>query len=301
MKRNIYKEVTQMVIDALKKGVGPWIRPWKTATTGGHRNAFYGRTYRGINVLLLNIAAWKRGFTSNLWLTYKEAKKLGGYVRPGEKGTTVIFWKFVEVQEKDHEGKPVYDAETGEPVVKKVPFARAYTVFNVEQCENLCLPERTEEKVSPADFLVSAERLLSLPRIRWGGQAAYYPAQDIIVLPPRRAFRSRDDFYATAFHEITHWTGHPSRLNRDLSGRFGDRAYAMEELVAEMGSAFLGAHVGLKIQELQHPEYIGSWIRVLKKDTRAIFTAARKAQEACDWLLERAKLIVEDKTVKKAA
>ncbi|AEH45817.1 domain of unknown function DUF1738 [Thermodesulfatator indicus DSM 15286] len=297
--KNVYKEVTQMVIETLKKGIGPWIRPWKTATTGGHRNAFYGRTYRGINVLLLNIAAWKRGFTSNLWLTYREARKLGGYVSPGEKGTAVIFWKFVEVQEKDHEGKPVYDAETGEPVVRKVPFARAYTVFNVEQCENLRLPE-TRERVTPADVLLSAERLLSLPRIRWGGQAVYYPERDVIVLPPRRAFRSRDDFYATAFHEITHWTGHPSRLNRDLSGRFGDRAYAMEELVAEMGSAFLGAHVGLDIRKLQHPEYIGSWIRVLEKDTKAIFTAARLAQEACDWLLEQAGM-VEASEEKKAA
>ena len=298
MKKNIYKEVTQMVIDALEKGVGPWIRPWKTAATGGHRNAFYGRPYRGINVLLLNIAAWKRGFTSPLWVTYREAKKLGGYVRPGEKGTTVIFWKFVEVQEKDHEGKPVYDAETGEPVVKKVPFARAYTVFNVEQCEGLRLPETTEDK-STADVLMWAEKLLSLPKIRWGGQPAYYPKQDIIVLPPRRAFRSRDDFYATAFHEITHWTGHPSRLNRDLSGRFGDSSYAFEELVAEMGSAFLGAHLGLDIRRLQHPEYIQHWIRVLEKDSKAVFTASRLAQEACDWLLGQVGL--EERSELKAA
>jgi len=287
-KRNVYREVTREIIKALREGVGPWIRPWRTSA-GPHRNAFSGRPYRGVNVLLLNLASMRRGFTSNLWLTYREAKRLGGYVRPGEKGVRIIFWKFIEIEERDREGNPVIDPETGEPVKRTVPFARLYTVFNLDQTEGVRIPRSVSERCEMDRKNDLGERLLALPRIVWGNKAAYYPVGDFIELPPKGAFESPEYFYATAFHELIHWTGHPDRLARDLSGRFGDRSYAMEELIAEMGAAFLSAHAGLPVRKLQHPEYINDWLRVIENDRtyRAVFTAARMAQEACDWLLVR--------------
>ncbi|HDD53391.1 MAG TPA: hypothetical protein ENF32_04920 [Thermosulfidibacter takaii] len=165
---------------------------------------------------------------------------------------------------------------------------RYYTVFNVEQCEGLSL--KGEEPIQDTEFqpYELAERILSLPTVKYGGDRAYYdPVRDWIVLPPREAFRSSDVFYSVALHETTHWTGHETRLARQFGQRFGDLAYAFEELVAEMGSAFLCAQVGVGLDGLQHPEYVASWLRVLKGDKRAIFTAAREAQKASDWLLER--------------
>lgn len=287
-KRNVYREVTREIIKALREGVGLWIRPWRTSA-GPHRNAFSGRPYRGVNVLLLNLASMRRGFTSNLWLTYREAKRLGGYVCPGEKGVRIIFWKFIEIEERDREGNPVIDPETGEPVKRTVPFARLYTVFNLDQTEGVRIPRSVSERCEIDRKNDLGERLLALPRIVWGNKAAYYPVGDFIELPPKGAFESPEYFYATAFHELIHWTGHPDRLARDLSGRFGDRSYAMEELIAEMGAAFLSAHARLPVRKLQHPEYINDWLRVIENDRtyRAVFTAARMAQEACDWLLVR--------------
>jgi len=302
-RRNIYREVTEAIVKALRKGVGPWIKPWRTSPVerydgpvGPHRNAFSGRAYRGINILLLNLASMKRGFSSNLWLTYDEAGKLKGYVRQGEKGTKIIFWNFVEIEIRDRYGNPIVDPETGEPLKKTVPFARVYTVFNLEQTRGVKLPQRVGKRCERDRKNDLGERLLALPRIVWGNKAAYYPVRDFIELPPRSAFRTLEHFYATAFHEIIHWTGHPSRADRDLSGRFGDKVYAFEELIAEMGAAFLGAHAGLPIKRLRHPEYINDWIRILEEDRtyRAIFRAARLAQEACNWLLERVSAETED-------
>lgn len=280
---DIYKEVTSRIVEALQKGVGPWIKPW-AAEPGPHRNALTGRPYRGVNVLLLNLACSEKGFSSTLWLTFEEVKKLGGSIRKGEKGTRIILWKFIEVPELDQDGDPILDPETGEPVTRRVPFARLFVVFNLEQTRNVRLPRKVRERFKPSAL---GEALLKLPEIRWGTKAVYYPMEDLIELPPKESFRSSGDFYATAFHELIHWTGHPDRLNRDLSGRFGDRKYAMEELVAEMGAAFLSAHAGFSIRKLQHPEYINEWLSILESDRtfRSIFTAARMAQEACDWLL----------------
>lgn len=292
-KRDTYQEVTNKIIQALEKGVGPWIRPWRTA--GQHRNAFTGRPYRGINSLLLNLAQWEGNYDYPLWLTYREAKKLGGHIRKGEKGTTVVFWKILEVPEVDPEGLPVFDADTGEQIVKRIPLIRHYTVFNIAQCEGLdydriALPDVLNTH-SPDETVEEAERILSLPRIGvWGDRAYYDRFQDIIVLPHESRFLSKNHYYATALHETVHWSGHESRLNRQFGERFGDQAYAFEELVAEMGSAFLCAQVGIELDRLQHPEYINNWLQVLRNDKKAVFTAARKAQEAVDWLLEEAGL-----------
>jgi len=294
----IYREVTELIISEIKKGTAPWIVPWKTLGGPLPKN-IEGRPYRGINILLLLRRLVQSRFLHNVWLTYRQAKELGGYVRQGEAGTRVIYWNFKEVEERDGEtGEPIIDEETGHPKVKLVPFARVYYVFNLSQCAGKKLMERAfkleKAQESTPDF-PEIEKMLSLAKIEVGAKACYREFTDTITLPPREAFRSLEDYYATALHELVHWTA--PRVERNLSGRFGDQAYAMEELIAEIGAAFLGAHLGLPINKLQHPQYIASWLEVLEKDTRAIFTAARLAQEACDWLLRA----VEEEKMEKAA
>ena len=279
-----------MIIEALRKGVGPWNRPYETIE-GPHRNYCSGWLYRGINILLLELARWKKGFKYPLWLSYKEARKMGGYVRKGERGTSIVFFKKIEVPELDKEGNPVIDEETGKEKKKVIPLARFYVVFNVEQCEGIPLPTiEPREHKDPWEGNELLQKLYALPKIKQGFIPAYNIEKDHIEMPPKGAFKSPEDYWATFLHELTHWTGHQSRCDRQLMNRFGDQAYAMEEMVAEMGAAFLGAMAELPIRKLQHPEYIGSWIRVLENDSKAIFTASRLAQEACDWLLEQAGL-----------
>ena len=297
--RDLYKEVTDRVVKALEEGVGPWVRPWYSNTE--HRNVLSKRPYRGINVLLLNLAMIERGFPTPLWLTYREAKRLGGYVRKGEVGTTVVFWKVLEVPKRDKTGKEVLDPETGEPETVQVPFLRHYTVFNTSQCEGerireleRALLEAGKNSSGSGDRFALADRILELPRIRWGNRACYNPHLDIITLPPKARFGTPAAYYATALHETVHWTGHESRLNRNFDTRFGSESYAFEELIAEMGSAFLGAYTGIPFEQVQHPEYIASWLKVLKGDKKAIFTAAREAQKACDWLLSQAGLKAQE-------
>ena len=301
-RKSIYKEVTELIITELKKGTAPWILPWKTVGGPLPRN-INGKHYRGINVLLLLRRLVQSRFLHNVWLTYKQAKELGGYVRQGEAGTRIIYWNFKEVEEVDREtGEPIIDEKTRRPKVTLVPFARVYYVFNLSQCAGEKLMEKAfklqKAPKSTPDF-PEIEKLLSLAKIEVGAKACYREFTDTITLPLQEAFKSQEDYYATALHELVHWTA--PRLGRDLSDRFGDKAYAMEELVAEIGAAFLGAHLGLPIKNLQHPQYIASWLEVLEKDVKAIFTAARRAQEACDWLLEQAGLAEQPEELKKAA
>ena len=275
---SIYRQVTEKILNQLQQGVLPWRKPWEPVPD---RNAFSGRPYRGVNVLLLNISALVNGFTSPYWLTYREAKKLGGYVRKGEKATSIIFWKVLEVVEKDSNGNPIVNPETGEERTVEVPFARYYMVFNLEQTEGVTLPDKLQCSCPPAEGICSS--LLSLPTIKWGKSATYDPERDFIELPPSSSFHSQDAFWSSFFHELIHWTG--KRLGREFGHRFGDKAYAFEELVAEIGSAFLCAHAGIEADGPEHASYIQEWINILERDSKAIFTAARKAQEAVDWLL----------------
>jgi len=287
MKRNIYEEITEKIIKSLEPGVIPWIRPWEAARYGEHRNAVTHRPYRGLNILLLNLTALTKGFSDPRWLTFRNTEQLGGRVQKGEKGVGVVFWKFLPITEQlGNDPEP----DTDDTNRKVIPFARLYTVFNVEQCEGLNLPplavNRGEELQNPA-----AERIIALPDIRHGGsEACYSPVGDYIKMPVQQAFAGLDYYYATAYHETVHWTGHPTRLQRQFGKRFGDDAYAFEELVAEIGAAFLGAGTGLPFEKLRHAGYIDSWLRILRGDNRAIFTAAAKAQAAADFLLEQARL-----------
>lgn len=284
---NLYDEVTNRIISELEGGRIPWVQPWGsvgTATPGLPRNAVTGRAYSGVNVLILWGALFEHGFPSQGWLTFKQARDAGGCVRKGEHGVTVVYAdRFTPEAEKERARESGGDA-------RSVPFLKRFTVFNLAQCEGLRpglapdpapLPER--EIVPVAEEVIAASGV----DFRIGGGKAYYvPSADYVQVPPQPAFYEQINFYRTALHELCHASGHPSRLNRNLLNSFGSKDYAREELIAEMGSAFLCAALGI-VPTVRHADYIASWLEVLREDNRAIFRAASAATKAADWLLSR--------------
>lgn len=282
---NLYDEVTQRIISELEAGRFPWVQPWDSHVADGPglpMNALTGRRYSGINVLLLWGAAISGGFPSQHWLTFKQALEAGGNVRKGEKGTCVVYAdRFVPEAEKTKA------RETGEDA-KAVPFLKRFTVFNVAQCEGLReglapdpAPLPTREIIPHAEALIAATDA----DFRIGGSQAFYsPGGDFVAVPPQPAFREQINFYRTAFHELSHWSGAAHRLNRDLSGRFGSKPYAREELCAEISAAFICAALGI-VPTVRHADYVGSWLAVLREDNRAIFRAASHASKAADFIL----------------
>ena len=272
--KDFYQEVTNKIVAAIEAGTPPWVRPWSVSDQRP-KNAATGRLYRGINSLLLGLEAQARGYASGAWLTYRQAAALNAQVRGGEHGTSVVLYKLHEVDDAKAEGEK-----------KIVPLLRTFTVFNIAQIDDL--PETPTRPTQPAwDSHLEADLLLSSSGadIRHGAPKAYYTTvMDRIHLPVKHAFKDQGAYYATALHELTHWTGHPARCNRNLSGRFGNDSYAIEELIAEMGSAFLCAHCRID-GKLQHAAYLHSWLQVLRADKKAIFTASAKAQQAADFLL----------------
>lgn len=256
---------------------------------GALRNAGSNRPYRGMNVLLLNIATMVKGYTDPRWLTYKNAESMGGTVRKGEKGTQVVFWNFLTVADSNAPAVP----STTSPRDKKIPFVRMYTVFNVQQCDGLNLPVIDMERPELGSNEV-ADKMMALAEVtHYGSKAAYISSVDKIMLPTKDSFKSLDHYYATSLHELVHWTGNASRLDRDLNNRFGSEAYAFEELIAEMSAAFLCTHALIPFEDMQHPEYIASWLKVLKGDNKAVFTAASKAQQAADYVVEKSGVSVD--------
>jgi antirestriction protein ArdC len=272
-KRNVRQEVTDKILEALKSGVAPWVKPWTgRAGDGVPHNCATGHIYRGINVILLSWEQILKGYPTSEWLTFKQAKTLGGSVRKGEKSTLVVFWKFI-VKDKDTEDE------------RRIPFLRHFNVFNRAQIDGLPEPEQVEPV---ADFIrrESAEYVITATGAKideGGSMACYIPEFDRIRLPTRESFSDPENFYATAFHELGHWTGHKSRLDRKLNGAKGKADYAFEELVAELSAAYLCAENDVS-GELQHPEYIGNWIKVLESDNNAIFSASSKARKAADFI-----------------
>jgi antirestriction protein ArdC len=265
--RDIYQEVTDRIVTALEAGTVPWLRPWRDDKSGSALepyNAHSGRPYNGVNLLILGTM-----------LTFKQALDLGGAVRKGEKGTGVIFWKFEA--RKDEDGK-----------TKTVPFARMYTVFNVAQCDGIDaakLKRPAPPTIGQTDMNAVASKVGAT--VRHGGSRAFYTTKgDFVQMPSFEAFKDVTAYQATLAHELTHWTGHESRCARQFGQRFGDQAYAFEELVAEIGSAFLCARTGIALDGLQHPSYIASWLEVLQSDKRAIFTASSKAKAAAAFLMQ---------------
>jgi antirestriction protein ArdC len=258
------------------------VKPWRAGIAGSGLpyNAATNKPYRGVNVPLLFMCGAQ--YSSNGWMTYRQAQALGAHVRKGEKGALVVFFKPFRVV--DRNATP--DASGNLPE-KTIPLLRSYVVFNVDQIDGL--PARITSPKTEAERPTHsvADAMLALATVKHGGDSAYYvPSSDYICMPPLSAFSDAPNYYATALHELTHWTGHKDRCARDFSGRFGDEQYAREELVAELGAAFLCAHAGID-GKLQHPSYIASWLKVLKNDKRAVVVAASLAQRAADYVLEK--------------
>jgi antirestriction protein ArdC len=279
---DIHSRITQQIIAQLQAGVRPWMQPWKASTSVSRPLRHDGTPYTGINVVLLWSEAASRGFTRPTWMTFRQALALGAHVRKGERGATVVYANHVVREESD---------DTGSSVEKRIPFLKAYTVFNVDQIEGL--PERYGEPeivtVNPDERIARLEAFFGNcgAEIRHGGGCAYYaPGSDHVQMPPFECFETADAYYSTLGHEMTHWTRHPMRLDRDFGRqRFGDPGYAREELVAEIGAAFLCADLGFALEPREdHAAYIASWLQVLKNDTRSIVSAAAHAQKAVDYL-----------------
>lgn len=296
---SLYDEVTARIIAELEAGRIPWVQPWSSAACGGPggagaggsgavpclpRNALTSRSYSGINILLLWASALASGWERPGWLTFRQAIAAGGNVRKGEHGTQVVYAdRFTPETEKERARESGGEA-------RSIAFLKRFTVFNVAQCEGLpddimpqpvALPER--EIVPVAEALIAASGV----DFRIGGDKAFYaPGADFVQVPPQQAFDDQVNYYRTCLHELTHATGHKSRLGRDLTNGFGSKDYAREELVAEMGSAFLCASLGI-VPTVRHADYIGAWLEVLREDARAIFRAASMASKASDWLLAR--------------
>ena len=277
MSQTIYEMVTSTVMTALKNGVVPWRKPWNVQSAVPV-NAISDKGYRGVNVFLLGLTT----YSDHRWLTLKQATSLGGKVIPGQKATTVIFWKQWEPSPSDPD----------ESTKKRIPILRYYNVFNVEQCAGLNVPAlytpvplNENQRIERADLLVKS--MPDPPSIKEGGRAAWYkPADDLVQIPPIRSFDSADSYYATLFHELGHATGHQRRLNRSgVMGeiRFGSGEYSKEELVAEMTSAFCCATISLNNSLMaDSASYINGWLSVLRNDPKAVVIAAAQAQKAAD-------------------
>lgn len=287
-KPDLYTRVTNAIVAELEGGIRPWTKPWSAEHLAGRISRplrSTGEPYSGINVILLWAETVARGYTAPIWITFRQALALGGHVRKGEHGSTVVYANRITRTEA---------GDDGQDVERQIPFLKVYTVFNVDQVEGL-----------PPDFYVVAEPKLDTAQridhaeafftatgadVRHGGGQAYYALQpDYVQMPPFECFEDPEAYYATLAHECTHWTRHPTRLNRDFGRkRWGDDGYAREELVAELGAAFLCADLGLELTPRpDHASYIASWLDVLKDDRRFIFTAAAHAQRAADFLHQR--------------
>ncbi|MBN8995383.1 MAG: DUF1738 domain-containing protein [Rhizobiales bacterium] len=285
-RQNIYASVTAQIVAELEAGIRPWIKPWHAEHAAGRITRplrHNGQPYSGINILMLWAAATARGFIAPIWMTFRQAQELGAHVRKGEKGSPVVYANTVS--------RPEIDNDTGEETEHAIPYMKAYTVFNVEQID--ALPAhyyaKAEPRFDPPGRIARAEAFFASLEfdIRHGGNQAYYAVtNDYVQMPPFEAFRDAESYYSTLGHECCHATRHPLRLDRDFGRkRWGDEGYAIEELVAELGAAFLCADLELTPEVRDdHSAYIASWLKVLKDDKRAIFAAAAHAQRAVDFL-----------------
>lgn len=281
---DLYQEITDKIIAQLEAGRVPWVQPWSAACAPLEmpHNASTRSRYSGINVVILWDAVVSNGFSTNAFLTFRQALAAGGHVRKGERGTTVVYAKpFTPAEEKRRalaEGREA----------ARVPMLKRFTVFNTDQCddlpEELCAPPAPvpEGLILPAaDALIKATGA----DFRIGGNQAFYaPGFDYVQVPRPDAYFEPINWHRTAFHELGHWTGHPSRLGRDLSGRFGSTEYGREELVAEMAGAFVCASLGI-MPTVRHADYLGSWLAIIREDKRAIVRAASAASKAADFIL----------------
>jgi len=283
---SIYDDITSRIIAELEAGRLPWVQPWGTASAKAPlalpRNAATRRQYSGINILILWGAVVQQGYPTQAWLTFRQALALGGNIRKGERGTTVVYADRFTPEDEKRRAR-----ETGD-TPGQIPFLKRFTVFNAAQCEGL--PEDIAVVAPPPPPGMIEPQVEALIRatgidFRIGGDRAFYvPALDYVQVPPPQAYFEPINWHRTALHELGHATGHASRLGRDFSGSFGTKPYAFEELVAEMNAAFCCASLGI-VPTVRHADYIGSWLEVLREDNRAIVRAASQASKAADWLL----------------
>jgi len=273
----LFAQITDALLAKMEAGKLPWHKPWSAETAAPHN--LTGRAYRGANTFWLDLLRDAKGYSSPVWMTYNQAQAAGGSVKKGEKGTAVFFWNFSEKSNPD----------TGK--VEKVVYAKAYTVFNLDQTENvrhkaadpLARPS-VFERNDAAEALVAAT---GAQIVHGGDRACYVPTSDVIRMPVKEAFTTSDAYYSTLFHEIGHWTGSDKRLKRKFGKRFGDMAYAAEELVAELTAAYVCGALGFDNPARDdHAAYLQGWIKVLKADPKAFITAAGKAQAAADFILQ---------------
>jgi antirestriction protein ArdC len=287
-RNNLYQRITDRIAASLAQGVRPWVQPWTAGSGCGPISRplrHNGSPYAGVNVLALWCTSVERGYVAPTCMTFRQALELGACVRKGETGTLVVYSNSLTVDDGAGGG------DESESSGRKVRFLKGYTVFNVEQIDGL--PETYAVAAAnggpnQSDRIARVDHFLAhIPvPIRHGGDRAFYaPAADYIQLPPFEAFRDAQAHAATALHEMVHASGHKSRLARDLGKRFGDEAYAAEELIAEIGSAFLCADLGIALDPRDdHAAYIATWLAVLRRDSRAIFLAAAQAQRAVEYL-----------------
>ncbi len=283
---DIYQRITDSIVAAIEAGAGAWRMPWHSSGEGSAPmlpvNVATGRPYRGVNTLVLWTSAQANAYGSTIWGTYRQWRERGAQVRKGEHASPVVFWKTTGQDDADDDTDGQDEGRGGGRF-----FAKGYSVFNTAQVDGYEAP--TLPRLPEAQRIDRADRFFAAlgANIRHGGNCAFHRlVEDHIQMPPFEAFREVVAYHATLAHEATHWTGHPSRCARDLRGRFGDEAYAAEELVAELGAAFLCADLDLASEPRpDHAAYVQSWLKVLRGDKRAIFTAAAKAQAAADWML----------------
>ncbi len=282
---DIYTRVTDAIVEALSHGVRPWLKPWSCEHVAGRITRplrSNGVPYKGINILMLWGSAEEAGFVSPFWLTFQQAKELGGHVKKGEHGSPVVYAATFKKKDQNDEG---------DEIEQEIPFLKEYTVFCADQCEGLpphfyatvTPPTETLERIEQAETFFAHTKA----DIRTGGNRAFYAIDaDYVRMPPFETFRDAESHAATLAHELTHWTRHASRLNREFGRkRWGDEGYAMEELVAELGAAFLCADLQITPDVCEdHASYIESWLKVLKDDKRAVFSAASHASKAVDFL-----------------
>jgi|CXWL01.1.fsa_nt_gi antirestriction protein ArdC len=285
----VYEVITGQIVEQLERGVVPWARPWKVDGLAPS-NLVSRRPYRGINVFLLGF----RAASTPWWLTFRQAKALGGSVRAGERSTPVIFWRWVDRTERG-----IDETSSGsERRRERLPVLRYYSVFNLDQTEGIDLAKIPAVDASAIGDVPTAEEIVARfpdpPAIEHLAQprAFYRPSTDSVTMPPRSAFERAEGYYSTLFHELTHATGHAKRLARpgfdkNHASPFGSEPYAREELVAELGAAFLCGEAGLDPDISNSAAYIDHWRRQLSRDSRLVITAAQQAQRAADFILGR--------------
>lgn len=289
---NVYEIVTDKIIKQLEAGVAPWSKPWKTSGGNWPKNLVFKKHYNGVNVFLLLCGG--ADYSSSYWLTYKQALSLGGNVKKGEKSTMITFWMPTNTTKKNK--------ETGEDETKRGMILRYYNVFNLNQCEGIADPDADMAPVAPVNKIEAAEAIIAnmpnVPKIKKSANTWYRPSTDEVGIPAIQEFVEPEAYYSTLFHELTHSTGHASRIGRDdvktMSTKFGSEDYSKEELIAELGAAMLCGTIGIERRLNESAAYLQSWIEKLRGDSRLIISAASQAQKAADYILGKSAKAVEE-------